>query len=192
MTAFAESLERLGGPRRVSVAAGVLLLLAGGGWAAMHQQGPVAPTPAADANVPPAGAPTVLVFVSGAVVNPGLYQLSPDARVADAIAAAGGITPRADPGHLPNFAARIHDGRQINVPFAKAGSAAAKLDVNTASADELDAVPGMPPGLGQAIVQYRDEWGPLTSISELRSALGVDSATVAALGHYLRVVLSGP
>jgi len=50
-------------------------------------------------------------------------------------------------------------------------------------------VPGMPPGLGAEIVQYRNEWGPFTSMSQLHADLGVDSATVTGLEHYLRVVL---
>jgi competence protein ComEA len=144
--------------------------------------------PAGETVNPPAP-PTVLIFVSGAVAHPGLYELSPGARVADAIAAAGGVTTLADPGHLPDMAQRVNDGRQINVPFMKTGTTAAKLDINTAGEAELDSVPGMPPGLGAEIVQYRAEWGPFTSMSQLHSDLGVDSATVTGLEHYLRVVL---
>lgn len=176
-------------PRRVAVAiAGVLLLAAVAGWSVLHQAAAAAPVPVGETVDPPAP-PTVLVFVSGAVAHPGLYELSPDARVADAIAAAGGVTTLADPGHLPNMAQRVNDGRQINVPFMKAGTTAAKLDVNTAAQADLDAVPGMPPGLAAEIVQYRGEWGPFTSMSQLHSDLGVDSATVTGLEHYLRVVL---
>src|SRR5579863_2351859 len=176
-------------PRRVAVAiAGVLLLAAVAGWSVLHQAAAAAPVPVGETVDPPAP-PTVLVFVSGAVAHPGLYELSPDARVADAIAAAGGVTTLADPGHLPNMAQRVNDGRQINVPFMKAGTTAAKLDINTAAEADLNAVPGMPPGLGAEIVQYRDEWGPFTSMSQLHADLGVDSATVTGLEHYLRVVL---
>lgn len=179
-------------PRRVAVAiAGVLLLAAVAGWSVLHQAAAAAPVPVGETVDPPAP-PTVLVFVSGAVAHPGLYELSPDARVADAIAAAGGVTTLADPGHLPNMAQRVNDGRQINVPFMKAGTTAAKLDVNTAAEADLDAVPGMPPGLAAEIVQYRSEWGPFTSMSQLHSDLGVDSATVTGLEHYLRVVLPQP
>jgi competence protein ComEA len=179
-------------PRRVAVAiAGVLLLAAVAGWSVLHQAAAAAPVPVGETVDPPAP-PTVLVFVSGAVAHPGLYELSPDARVADAIAAAGGVTTLADPGHLPNMAQRVNDGRQINVPFMKAGTTAAKLDVNTAAEADLDAVPGMPPGLAAEIVQYRGEWGPFTSMSQLHSDLGVDSATVTGLEHYLRVVLPQP
>jgi competence protein ComEA len=177
------------GPRRLALAiAGALTLAGAAGWSVIHQAAAAAPVPAGETVAPPAP-PTVLVFVSGAVAHPGLYELSPAARVADAIAAAGGVTTLADPGHLPNMAQRVNDGRQINVPYMKSGTTAAKLDINTAAQADLDAVPGMPPGLAAEIVQYRDEWGPFTSMSQLHADLGVDSATVTGLEHYLRVVL---
>lgn len=169
--------------------AAIGLALAGvaAGWLALRPPPPPV-APAAQGLDPPAPQ-TVLIFVSGAVAHPGLYELSPDARVADAIAAAGGVTTLANPGKMPDLASRVHDGRQINVPFASTSSSAtARLDINTAAADELSAVPGMPPGLPDAIVQYRSDWGPFTSMSQLHSVLGVDSATASGLGHYLRVV----
>lgn len=177
------------GPRRIALAvAGALALTGAAGWMVVHQTTVEVPVPAGETVDPPAPS-TVLVFVSGAVAHPGLYELSPDARVADALAAAGGITTLADPGHLPNMAERVHDGRQINVPFLKSGTVAAKLDINSAAQDELESVPGMPPGLGGEIVAHREEWGPFTSLSQLHTDLGVDAATVTGLGHYLRVVL---
>ena len=190
MFAGDELLRRVGG-RRAALA--VAACIVGGallvGWLATRPASVAAPAAALAETVNPPAAPTVLVFVSGAVVHPGLYELSPSARVADAIAAAGGITALANPGKLPDLAARVHDGRQINVPFLSGSSTTvAKLDINTAAQDELDAVPGMPPGLGAEIVQFRAEWGPFTSLSQLHSELGVDSATVSGLGHYLRVV----
>ena len=185
-----ELLHRVGGRRVLFVAAAAIALAAAGtGWLATRPS-PLPPAVAAAETVDPPAAATVLVFVSGAVVHPGLYELSPDARIADAIAAAGGITALANPGKLPDLAARVHDGRQVNVPFLTGTSnTAAKLDINTAAQDELDAVPGMPPGLASEIVQYRDEWGLFTSMSQLHTDFGVDTATVSELGHYLRVVL---
>jgi competence protein ComEA len=190
MFAKAELLERLKSRRALALAGAVVATAGLAGWGASHQAAAAPPAPAVDNAAAPAQAQAVLVFVSGAVARPGLYQLSPDARVADAIAAAGGITSAADPGHLPDLASRVHDGRQVNVPFTKAGSATAKLDVNSAAIDELNSVPGMPAGLAEAIVRYRDDWGGFTTLSELRSALGVDSATVTALGHSLKVVVA--
>ena len=169
--------------------AGTLVLAGVAGWSVLHQASAAAPVPVGETVDPPAP-PTVLIFVSGAVAHPGLYELSPGARVADAIAAAGGITSLADPSHLPNMALeRVNDGRQVNVPYMKSGTTSAKLDINTAAETDLDTVPGMPPGLGGEIVQYRNEWGPFTSMSQLHADLGVDSATVTGLEHYLRVVL---
>lgn len=187
MSVLEETLSRIG--RRALIAAAIAFSVVAliVGWVATRPA--AVPAPAAQ----PLDAPApqnVLVFVSGAVAHPGMYQLSPDARVADAIAAAGGVTSLANPGKMPNLAARVHDGRQVNVPFASTSSAStAKLDINTAAQDELEAVPGMPPGLAAEIVQYRDEWGLLTAMSQLHSMLGVDSATVSGLGHYLRVIL---
>src|SRR5437870_2087708 len=193
MFAYAELLTRLKSRRGLGIAGAGVAVAALVGWAASHQTTAVLPTPVAD-NVPaPAQAATVLVFVSGAVAHPGLYQLSPDARVADAIAAAGGVTSLADPGRLPDLASRVHDGRQVNVPLVRSGSSStARLDINSAAADELDALPDMPPGLGEAIVEYRHQWGPFTSLSQLRTDLGVDSATLSGVGHYLRVIVSAP
>src|SRR6202049_4951292 len=109
-------------PRRVALAVAGALALAGvAGWSVLHQASAAAPVPVGETVNPPAP-PTVLVFVSGAVAHPGLYELSPAARVADAIAAAGGTTRMADPGHLPTLGARVHDGRQINVPYFKSTS----------------------------------------------------------------------
>lgn len=155
-----------------------------------------APAAALSTVLDPPNPPEALIFVSGAVGQPGLYRLSTAARVTDAIAAAGGITTDADPGRLPNLAARVHDGRQINVPFRKSTktgmTATARLDLNTATTDELAAVPGMPAGLPDAIVQYRTDWGAFTSVNDLHSALGIDSVTLTGLRPYLTVVRQTP
>lgn len=154
---------------------------------------PTSPSAAA-AGIQPVDAPTdtsVLVFVSGAVEHPGLYRLSPDARIADAIAAAGGILPNADMGKLPDLAAKVHDGKQINVPFAKgssSGAAVVKVDVNSAGIEELSAIPGMPAGLPQAIIDYRSQYGPFASLAEMRDVLGVDHTLMTGLSRYLVAV----
>src|ERR1700687_2224032 len=117
-------------PKRLSIAiTGALVLALGAGWSVTHQASAAPPMPVGETVAPPAP-PTVLVFVSGAVAHPGLYELSPDARVADAIAAAGGITRAADPGHMPDMAGRGHDGPQINLPLMKRGAAPGKLEIN--------------------------------------------------------------
>ena len=147
---------------------------------------PPAPTPAAapaaaslPALPPPAG---LLVHVSGAVVKPGLYRLQRGDRVYAAIAAAGGLAPVADGARLPDLAGRLKDGEQVKVPFLKGsggGVVTAKVPINSATAEELAAVPGFTPDLAQAVVDYRDRFGPLASLSELTSVLGMSKSDYA-------------
>ena len=188
MLAIANTILR---SRRVWI--GLVVVLACGGLLAtrLTQSSPQTQF-APIAEVAPGAATTdILVFVSGAVMHPGLYRLSPDARGSDAVAAAGGLLPTANLNKLPNLAAKVHDGRQINIPSSTTSSgtsASSRLDVNTAALDELQAIPGMPAGLPQAIIDFRNQWGGFQTISELRTALGVDSGTESALSHYLRLV----
>lgn len=143
--------------------------------------------PPVDAGV---AARTVEVFVSGAVASPGMYRLAAGLRIADAIAAAGGLSPDADPDRLPDLAGRLSDGKQVKVPRLSArarSGTTTKLDVNTASAADLAALPGMDMATASAIVDYRDAYGAIASLTELRTALGLDPALVTLLRRYLRV-----
>lgn len=153
------------------------------------------PNPAAiPAVAAPAPAATLLVYVSGAVVHPGLYELAVGARVADAIAAAGGMVDTADRGRLPDMAALIHDGHQVNVPFAKGAAAptSAKVDANSATVAELEDIPGLTADVAQAIVDTRNAWGPYANLSDLRAALGMDTATAALIGKHLAFLTTLP
>src|SRR4030081_3079051 len=87
---------------------------------------------------------TVIVYVSGAVRNPGLYTLAATLRVTHAIRAAGGLTESADPGCLPNLAAHLKDAKQIAVPTAGhcARTKNARLDINLATREQLRTVAG--------------------------------------------------
>lgn len=132
----------------------------------------------------------VIVYVSGAVVHPGLYRLQPTQRVSDAIVAAGGITENADTSCLPNLAAHLRDGKEYRVPSIGQGckgSRKARLDINTATREQLLAVPGMDAGLADAIISYRDAYGGFTRLSELKSALGVDAVLYRQLQKSLTV-----
>jgi competence protein ComEA len=132
----------------------------------------------------------VIVYVSGAVLHPGLYRLQPTQRVSDAIVAAGGITENADPACLPNLAAHLRDGKEYRVPARGQGckgSKKARLDINTASRDQLLAVAGMDDALADAIISYRETYGGFQRLSELKSALGVDSALYKQLQKSLTV-----
>jgi competence protein ComEA len=132
---------------------------------------------------------TVIVYVSGAVQNPGLYTIGATLRVSDAIVAAGGLTPDADPNCLPNLAAHVKDAKQVAVPFTGhcAKAKKGKLDINTATREQLLLVPGMDGPLADAIIKYREDFGGFIALTELKSAMGLDATTYKQLAKSLVV-----
>ncbi|MFT4838064.1 MAG: competence protein ComEA [Nonlabens sp.] len=136
----------------------------------------------------------VVVHVAGAVAAPGLVVLSAGARVADAVAAAGGATADAATAGL-NLARRLVDGEQVWVPTGAevaaglAPAAAAmrsasagqlpdgRVDLNWADATMLETLPGVGPVLAGRIIAYRDTNGPFGDASQLRSVPGIGEAT---------------
>lgn len=133
---------------------------------------------------PPAG---LLVYVSGAVPHPGLYRLRRGDRVFDAIAAAGGMSSEADRARMPNLAGRLRDGEQIRVPFAKAatGTVATRANLNTATLEELQSIPGFTEGLAKEVIDYRTNFGGFQSTRELVDVLGMSEADYVVVRHYL-------
>ena len=142
---------------------------------------------------PTAGPPRV--HVAGAVHTPGIVELLPGALVADAIQAAGGALPGADLDSL-NLAAPVRSGERIfvpmpgtTVPAPESGSAAsgANLDLNHASAAELESLPGIGPSLASAIVQYRDQNGPFQSVEQLLDVPGIGPTRLEQLRELITV-----
>ncbi len=135
--------------------------------------------------------PKLVVHVVGAVRRPGLYRLSDRSRIADAVKRAGGPTRHAD---LPavNLAAPISDGVQVVVPArthapagaSSAGAAAAPggpVHLNTATLEQLDALPGVGPVTAQKILDYRKQHGAFSSIDELDAIPGIGPARLEQL-----------
>ncbi len=128
---------------------------------------------------------TISVQVSGAVMAPGVHELDPDARLGDAIVAAGGASADADLAAL-NLARRLKDGEEIEIPAIRPtpgpGTLTAegedRIDVNTASSDELDELPGIGPALADAIIEYRTDNGPFGSVDELARVPGISARMV--------------
>jgi competence protein ComEA len=143
---------------------------------------------------PVRAAPRLVVDVAGAVRRPGLYRLPRGTRVAAALAAAGGATPRADIGAV-NLAAPLADGVQIVVPVrgavagagvagsagGAASSPAAPVDLNSATAEQLDALPGIGPATAAKIVAYRQQHGAFHSLAELDAVPGIGAGRIAQL-----------
>ena len=142
----------------VAVAAGALVLVV-----SARTPAPV-PVEVVEATPEPTPAPLIVVDVEGAVARPGVVRLASGARVADALAAAGGTTPDADPAAL-NKAAALRDGARVYVPrygeTPPAGSVGSdserKIDVNHASVAELESLPGIGPSTAARIVRAREQ-----------------------------------
>jgi competence protein ComEA len=184
--------------------AGVLAAVLLGGWTWLDRPRvePVdrPPQVSSTASAPPVGevadsSATVVVSVVGQIVRPGLVTLPSGSRVADAITAAGGLLPEADPASV-NLAAVVADGEQVTVglpgaiPVGGSGPGAAPgglVDLNAAGVAELDALPGIGPVLAQRIVDHREREGPFRSVDELDDVPGIGPAIAAQLAELVTV-----
>ncbi|MBM3187253.1 MAG: ComEA family DNA-binding protein [Chloroflexi bacterium] len=135
------------------------------------------------------------VHVAGAVANPGVYVLAPGSRLVDAVEAAGGATADADAERV-NLADRLRDGQQVYVPRVNSpvppnptpaiapasegradGARGGLININTASAAELDTLPGIGPAYAERIIAYREAHGPFASPDEIMKVQGIGPAT---------------
>jgi competence protein ComEA len=176
-----------------AVAVAVLLVLlvrhlGGGGGASAPVVAPVR-APAK----PEAAAKLLVIDVAGAVRRPGLYRLRSGSRIDDAIAAAGGATGKAQLDTV-NLAAPVADGEQVVVPGrgatasgaaasppAGGSSPSAPLDLNSATLEQLEGLPGIGPVTAQKILDYRQQHGAFHSVDELQGVPGIGPAHMAQL-----------
>lgn len=155
------------------------------------------PAPAAP-SASPVPAAEVVVHVTGLVERPGLVRLPVGARVADAIAEAGGVTQRRAADSV-NLARVLADGEQVVVSLtpataapppagaAPAGPPAAPVDLNAATPEALDALPGVGPVIAARIVAWRTTHGRFRSVEELGEVSGIGEAILAQLRPLVRV-----
>ena len=193
--------------RNELVGLGVVVVVTLGGvglWYTRSLPKPVAvqATPAAVAESSAgsvAGSPSpspvpLFVDVAGWVRHPGVYEFATGQRVIDAIDAAGGARPGADLAAL-NLAAPLTDGTQIlvqksgpapagagsTIPGTGESGGGALVNVNTASATELEALDGVGEVIAAAIVDYRTQNGPFTSVDQLEDVSGIGPSTLEAI-----------
>lgn len=130
----------------------------------------------------------IKVYVTGAVVSPGVYTLPPDSRVEDAVEAAGGFMPDAAKEQV-NLASLLWDGAQIHIPSIIVSNRAGgeRVNINTASAEELATLPGIGPTTAQKIVEYRLQHGPFRTIQDIQNVPGIGPTTFAKIQDYITV-----
>lgn len=201
-------IEWVGRGRLVAGALVALAVIAGAYWLVAPPAPPVestlpyASTPSESVPLASVGVSSteVVVHVAGAVRVPGVYTLARGSRVVDAVDAAGGfaLDARAD---AVNLATIVSDGERIYVPrwgedvpadpVAPSGSSTAEapqlVDLNRATAAELEQLPGIGPTTAAAIVAHRDEVGPFTTIDDLADVAGIGPAKLAALRDLVTV-----
>src|SRR6185369_7127293 len=149
-------------------------------WRARPQVEPLAPSDTGAAVPSVSAGPAasyLIVAVSGKVNRPGLVRLPTGARVADAIDAAGGALPGTDLSSV-NLARKVSDGELITIgipapPGANgaagpAGAGGGPVNLNTATLDQLQTLPGVGPVLAQRIVDYRDQHGGFKAVTDLQ------------------------
>ncbi len=183
----------------VALAAGSLAVVA---FAMSQQSGQVEVVSSGDRVSEPSAAaskPMLVVEVAGAVAKPGVFSLPQGARVADAIASAGGYSPDVDPRQVEaqlNLAARVQDGQVIRVPrqadsaagsggdtavtAPPSGAAPGLIDLNSATAEQLDTLPGIGPATAAKILAARAQQ-PFGSVDDLVTRKVLSATTLAKL-----------
>jgi len=151
---------------------------------------------------PPTPAP-IIVHVTGAVINPGVYSLPSGSRVKDAIEKSGGLLNDADTT-LINLAMLVEDGMQVWVPFqleevmdfdnpavleheSPPGQPVGKININTATQIELESLSGIGPVIAKAVIQYRLENGPFKEIEEIQEVSGIGPVTFERIKPFITV-----
>jgi competence protein ComEA len=151
--------------------------------------------------LPPAPTPApITVDVSGAVAQPGVYHLPVGSRVQDAITAAGGLLENAYAETI-NLAMPLNDGTKVLIPAipepqtaadgetiaSPAQSASILININTASSDQLQELPGIGQAKAQAIIDYRESYGPFSAIEQLMNVSGIGPATFERLKDLITI-----
>jgi competence protein ComEA len=175
-----------------SIGLGVLIVVGAAAWFGLGSSSlppsPVAPRQAIETSPRDTD---ITVHVSGSVSHPGLVAVPDDARVADVVLAAGGASSDADLGRV-NLAASVRDGEHVVIPRLTAdasggsGEMDGPFDLNGASVEQLEELPGVGPVLAQRIATYRDDHGPFETVEDLLDVPGIGESKLAAIRDFVK------
>ena len=149
---------------------------------------------------------SIQVHIAGAIVRPGVYDMPEGSRVLDVVETAGGFVAEADKNAL-NLAARVEDAERLDIPYVagyvpeeeegfvvvsegtpSSSTGVDLVDINSASLDELDKLPGIGPTTAQKIIDYRNENGPFARIEDIVNVSGIGSVTYENIKELITVV----
>lgn len=146
----------------------------------------------------------IVIHIAGQVVNPGIVELNKDARIVEAIEAAGGITSEANLDKI-NLAYVLEDGMKIYIPSTKDGEETGyvttentgnstsssnqtiRININTASSEDFEKIPGIGSSIASRIVEYRKENGKFSSIEDIKNVSGIGEAKFKNIKNYIYV-----
>lgn len=139
----------------------------------------------------------VYVFVCGAVISEGVYELASESRIQDALFAAGGFLPEADTDAV-NLADIVYDGQKIYFPFegeqledisdiSKAEDSNGKVNINTATKEQLIELPGIGNSKAENIIRYREEHGNFQDIQEIKDVNGIGDGIFLQIEAYITI-----
>lgn len=141
----------------------------------------------------------IIVYITGAVPRPGVYALPKDARIQDAISAAGGFLAEADKSQI-NLAALLEDGQKFDIPYIEGASpvigtpveevvtaTTELIDINVATLEELDTLPGIGPTTAQKIIDYREQNGPFINAEDIINVPGIGPGTYERIKSLITV-----
>jgi len=165
-----------------------------------HPQAEIIPSPSSNSNKEP-GHQSIVIDLSGAVIKPGVYSLPPGSRLKDALIAGGGLTKAADRDWIAkniNLAQPLTDGKKIYIPkiedspsqssvLSAHNRQSAKINLNLATSQELETLPGIGPATAARIIEYRQNSGGFKSIEEIQSVTGIGAKMFAKIKDQITI-----
>jgi competence protein ComEA len=139
---------------------------------------------------------TIVIYLTGAIIHPGVYELPPGSRLENAISAAGGFSEKANISSV-NLASEIKDGQSFYIRTVDEEDTGISkdeqgiinteglIDINTATSEQLQQLPGIGPTKAEAIMEFRETNGPFQTLNDLLLVPGIGESTLAQIMNFI-------